>query len=329
MRRPGARLRAIASRLCSAQTLERVIDPLIADLQLEHADATRQRGAWKGRWIRLVAAVALFKVIVLCGGRAMMPLRDARADEHRALVRTIGFSAASMSVLATLLVMVVWRNTPGGTHALQALMVAYLIPQALPLAIPIGLTIGILFGFRGHVPSASSTRVVLTTAVSSSMISFAVLVWLMPSANQAYRQSVAESQGITLGHLRMGVNEMTLSELNNQIDTERRNSTAEPRFVRNLTFSYHQRWSLASATLLLALFALGVLAHRPPSRWILGMAVIGACSAYYASIMLGRSVALDGVVPAFVGAWLPNVVIGLLSMKLFERAWHHRDPIAT
>ena len=36
---PGVRLRVIASRLCGAQTMERVIDPLIADLQLEHAEA--------------------------------------------------------------------------------------------------------------------------------------------------------------------------------------------------------------------------------------------------------------------------------------------------
>ena len=31
---PGVTFRVIASRLCSAQTMERVIDPLIADLTL-------------------------------------------------------------------------------------------------------------------------------------------------------------------------------------------------------------------------------------------------------------------------------------------------------
>ena len=48
---PGVRLRAIASCLCYAQTMERVIDPLIADLQLEHAEANHEGHVWKGRWI--------------------------------------------------------------------------------------------------------------------------------------------------------------------------------------------------------------------------------------------------------------------------------------
>jgi hypothetical protein len=54
--RPGERLRALASRVCSARALERLIDPAIADLQSEHAQATvpgaagaDAGSAWRGR----------------------------------------------------------------------------------------------------------------------------------------------------------------------------------------------------------------------------------------------------------------------------------------
>jgi len=37
----GDRLRSFAHRVCAPPTCERLIDPLIADLQFEHAQATR------------------------------------------------------------------------------------------------------------------------------------------------------------------------------------------------------------------------------------------------------------------------------------------------
>ena len=39
MIRPGDRLRARAARVCRAETMERLIDPLVADLQTEHRRA--------------------------------------------------------------------------------------------------------------------------------------------------------------------------------------------------------------------------------------------------------------------------------------------------
>jgi len=146
---------------------------------------------------------------------------------------------------------------------------------------------------------------VLTMAVGCSAISFAILVWLMPAANlsdRAYRQWVAGGYGIAQGTLRKGVNEMTLTELSGQIDSYRGTAMAESSIVRDLRFSYHQRWSLACATAVLALFAVGVLARRPSSRWTVGLAAIGACFAYYALLFLGRSAVLGGAIPASAGA---------------------------
>ena len=116
------------------------------------------------------------------------------------------------------------------------------------------------------------------------------------------------------------MNEMTLTELSGQIDSYRGTAMARSTIVRDLTFSYHQRWSLACATAVLALFAVGVLARRPSTRWIVGLAAMGACFAYYALLFLGRLAALGGTIPASAGAWFPNVVFVLFSALLLKIA---------
>ena len=39
--RPGTRLRALAARVCSEKTMERLIDPVIGDLQAEYTPSER------------------------------------------------------------------------------------------------------------------------------------------------------------------------------------------------------------------------------------------------------------------------------------------------
>ena len=182
------------------------------------------------------------------------------------------------------------------------------------------MTIGILFGFRGRILSGRSTRILLAMAVACSAMSMATLVWLLPAANQSFREELADGYGIGRRTLSKGMNEMTLSELSGRIDSYQGTAMADSRLVRELTFSYHQRWSLACATAVLALFAVGVLARRQSARWTVGLAAVGACFAYYVLLFLGRSAALGGTIPSCAGAWFPNVVFVLLSMPLLKIA---------
>jgi lipopolysaccharide export LptBFGC system permease protein LptF len=188
----------------------------------------------------------------------------------------------------------------------------YLVPQALPLALPIGVMVGILCGFRGRLVSVRSTRSVLALAVAGAAIAFAVLAWLMPAANQSFREAIAQ---VAPGTLAKGLNEMTITELGAAIQSYR-HAPMEGSPLVHVMFAYHQRWSLACATAILAPFAIGVLACRPSSRWIVGGTALGACLAYYVLLFLGRSAVLSGTAPAFAGAWLPNVVFVLLSALL-------------
>jgi hypothetical protein len=326
---PGLRLRALASRLCSARTLERVVDPLIADLQMEHAEAKQAGDVLKGQWIRLGAGFALLKVIVLCGGRSLLSLEEGTFDEQRAIMRTVTVSTVSMGVVAVLLTAPFLKTLGEAVRAQQVPMFVYLIPQALPLAIPIGFTIGILVGFRGRSVSGRSTRLVLTMAAAWSVMSFAVLAWLMPAANQSFRELAGRAYGIT--KLAKGINEMTLTELGGQIEWYRGTAMAQPRLWGELTFSYHLRYSLACASAVLALFALAVLARRPVARWAVALAAFGACFAYYALLFIGRSATLSGAVPALAASWLPNAVLVLCAilLKLSERSTDHASDAGT
>ena len=56
---PGHRLRTIAAWLCSQRTMERLIDPIVADLQAEYGDEVRQGRVWRSRWIRVAACLVL------------------------------------------------------------------------------------------------------------------------------------------------------------------------------------------------------------------------------------------------------------------------------
>ena len=56
MRPPGTRLRALAARLFAASTMERLVDPAIADLQAEYEEALRSGPKWRSRWIWFVGA---------------------------------------------------------------------------------------------------------------------------------------------------------------------------------------------------------------------------------------------------------------------------------
>ena len=146
MTRPGIRLRRLAARWCRARTMERLIDPVLADLQAEYDDAVRHGGKWRSRWILMTGYVAFLKVVVWHGGEcAMRFLQTWTLEDQRALIRTLRFCIATI-VVVTLLILAppflslgAWNrpNRRGIGHVIM-------IPQALPISIPVGLTLGIL-----------------------------------------------------------------------------------------------------------------------------------------------------------------------------------------
>ena len=178
-----------------------------------------------------------------------------------------------------------------------------LIPQAVPLAIPLGLTFGIAFGMARRTPTRAITKVILLCAVLGSFVSFAIMGWIMPAANQAFRESVARTKGIT-GQLLKGPSEMTLSELKRE---EAIASAGDVRQADAYAWSFHLRFALSGASVVLAGFLLATAGTSAAAR---GLISLGACLVYWGLIYTGEWLAVyHAIVPAIAGAWLPNLVL--------------------
>ena len=318
MPRPGDRLRCIAARRCSAETMERLIDPLVADLQTEYADAIRHGRVWRSRRVRMAGYIAFVKVMAFTACEAsMQTLHDGAADDRQVLRRTIGFSIFDIIVATLGLLVVVFlverEWTPVGLDSRVRLLV-YLIPQVLPLAIPVGLLVGILRGLAGRAVSRRSHVAVLVMALVCSAASFATLAWMIPVAEQAFSRSFVGRDAVK------GPQEMTISELRQRIDSYAATPMAGSRMVRALKFSYYQRWALSSATLVIPLFALSLVPRRYAGRLNPFWVVVGICFVYYQLLNFARETGTSGALPVFVAAWLPNVVFMLGAAALLVAA---------
>jgi lipopolysaccharide export system permease LptF/LptG-like protein len=313
MRPPGSRLRAIASRLCSSATMERLIDPILADLQIEYRAARSAGRLWRSRWIRVAGYASFLKAICVFGlQRLLEPLRDWPGEDRRALNRAMRFSAAAMLAVISLLMLPVLFASRARTDLL-----VFSIPQTLPIAFPVGVTLGIFCGMWGHLISARLTRAILALALGISCASLASTAWLIPAAGDAYVRQIRVTTGIQATFTK-GPIELTQGELRQRIDVLTRSGDAK--LARQFERAYHMKWALPFATFALALFAVSVMRRRPVARSILFAGAIAAGLVYYSLLFAGEMLAQQGALPVIVAMWLPNTVFMLASATLLTKA---------
>jgi len=308
----GDRLRALAVRILDQRTMERVVDPLLADLELEYTEAIHHGRLWRSRWILILGHFAFLKTIAMCQtGLGMRVSQAWTLEDREALSRALKFSVAA-GVVATL-ALAVPPLTNAHVGVVHPRLFVYVVPQAIVLAVPIGFTLGVFLGLRGRTLSVRSTGAVLACAICCSFACLATLAWILPSANQEFRQAVFGQArgGMTV---MKGLNELTLGELSERLRSSSRTGLIDwdP---QELAYAYHMRWALSCATLVLALFALAM-TRRISARWGVAIAASGACFSYYVLMWIGRAGALQEALPAFLGAWLPNAVFALVWLAL-------------
>jgi hypothetical protein len=216
------RLRALAARMLELRTMERVIDPLLADLQMECADANRSGRVWRSRWTLIAGHVVFLKTVAFCEAENVMTLfRGWTADDIAALKRTLGVSVAAITVTTVVLEMPPLLNSPFVLSNPKTIL--YLIPQALVLAVPMGFTVGVFYGLRGRIVSLRSMGAVLACAIFFSLACLAMLAWILPWANQEFPQMVLRHVSGHDGVVAMkGFNELTLGDLSERISSYRR-----------------------------------------------------------------------------------------------------------
>jgi hypothetical protein len=291
---PGHRLRRLASRVCSDETLRRLVDPVIADLQFEYVDAHAGGHRWRARLATLRAALALTRVAV---HRALPLVNDALTADDRAGWR-IGRAALAATILV---VMAVWSlplialvtgayPSMPVTAANVSRLLVYVVPEAWPVATPIGLAIGVLTVCGNRSMARRARAAVALLAAAGTAVAFVLFIWIAPRASQAFRD-LAEPRGIE--------------------------SRINPPGSRGDQFQRIERWTILSGTAVLAAFAVsaaGAARGRPAIRFAAGIA-----AAAYPFVYLPAGVAaLTRVLPVALAAWLPNILYTAVTILLIR-----------
>jgi hypothetical protein len=276
--------------------MERLIDPALTDVQLEHWDAIAQDRPWRSRWIRLAGYFAVLRIIALCV--CERTVGDWRGHEGRAFARAVGCGGAAFVVAVLLLI------SPPAVDGVPANQLVYLLPQALPLAIPVSITLGVFCGLAGTSVPVRLKRATLALAVAGSAGSLTATAWMIPAAGQAFVEHVGVARGKEVTGTK-GAVEMTTNELRRTIDSL--TQSGRPREARKVAFAYYLRWALPCAPFVLAVFALATIPRLPVRRWIPAGTACGACLAYYCFLAAADLVTRQTILPIAAFVWLPNL----------------------
>lgn len=337
MTHPGSKLRALARRFCDQQTMERLIDPAIADLQCEYAEAIRRGQLWRSRWVRIAGYGAVAKVGAIGLGWTSM---DVWSEADGAVSRTLRFSGiATLAILALLIwppVSSIGDSWPRMNAARHAWLVCTLVPQALVIALPLGLMVGILAGLRGRVATGRVRRLLIALGVACGLAMFVLVGWLMPAANQTFREITFHE--ISNGRMVWrGINELTITEIASGHVADRRLASWGLLTATRRAFEVNFRLALASAPLALGLFSLGVAAarRRAAGRLSTGAIAVVSCFAFYVLMYYSRFPAIrvlqatDPVwqhIPEIGAVWGPN--LAFLMAGLFLWRFRKHEPSA-
>jgi Lipopolysaccharide export system permease LptF/LptG len=300
--------RRFLSRHSSAATMEWLVEPILTDIRFEANDACLHGRRWASLWIHTAGVVALVKALVLHGWSHFWSIQEWSREDRHALARTLAYSAIVTAAGIPLLMLPFLLRFPANRTQELA---PYLVPQALPIALPVGLFIGLIYGFRALVVSLRPRTAVVIAAVLCSIASFVALAWVVPASNHAFRRAALNDPAIP-----KGVPELTLGELQSRINRNQQFG----RDVSLMAQTYHARWALAAAPIVLTAWAFLLVGRLPTrGRFLLGIVAVASCVAYYFTMSSGRAAVLYKTIPPIAGAWLPNIVVVVAIVLLPRR----------
>jgi hypothetical protein len=197
---PFAAILRAAAWLFGEDTSARVFAPLVADWDHEqrHAATSWRRGLIAARWTLALVTTA-----------ACMSWRHA-APGWRAARALAGFSIVGTVIL----IAPFFRHLPSGRDPVLQL-IGYLTPQAVALAVPLALLpAAILLGTAATPEAADRLRRRLRAVVAGIVLVTTInLAWVVPEANQAFRETSRAAIGVTTGSLPRGVRELRVADL--------------------------------------------------------------------------------------------------------------------
>jgi hypothetical protein len=291
-------IRRALARVCSAETMTRIVDPVLADVRWERR--LRVFG-----YVDLARALALHAIVSSPRAAGRLWSDDRRAMPRAALLcGAVGLVTAAVLAIPPLLRL----DVPTG----RALL--FLAPQLLILTIPAALLAAIPIALRGVPIHARLIRQTLGLALC--VVGFTlVLPWTFPRTNQAFRVLVARH------HIAPGPNELGFVELRERIRVAREVGGNDAT-VRRLEYSFQNRVALVFAPIPIALLALGLAASRAGRRRPI-VTGVSATILYFGVLLPALSLMtwwlLRGLgAPPIPIAWIPNAVTLGIAALFFQ-----------
>jgi hypothetical protein len=287
---PGERLRHLASRACSDRTMRRLVDPVIADLQFERADALARGDRWRAHVATCRAVAALGRIL----WHGLVPaLRDELATDAMWRIGRAVFAATA------LLTMPIWMLSlfvvaTGGYPSMQVTiahvvrLLLYLSPTALGVTIPMGLSIGVLVVCGSRTPPRHVRATVVLLSIAATALACALFIGIAPLASQAYRD-LASPPGIELRVNQPGSVPYQLEQ--------------------------YGRWALVCGNGVLAAFAATAAAASRRRTWIGAAAGLASLLYPFLSVPIGV-LASERALPVLLAAWLPNLFFATATLLL-------------
>jgi hypothetical protein len=293
--------------------MERVIDPVVTDLQTEYEEAVRAGCRRRAVRIRISGYFAFWKVVGLHAlHRSPRALWNSIADDGWIVGRMIVSSVVALVIVTLLLT--AWPMAEFYSRVHNLTLTLLLLPQAVALSIPIGLSLGIACSVHaGHLRTRTVRRV-LVLGIGATLCAFAAML-MIPNANQAFRVGLAEElgmRGVTEYSLPRGMNELSLSELRRESQKFDAGGFVEK--ARLFKRTYHLRFAIPAATVVLSLLALvtgGVLRRRTRRA----AAMVAALGLYWAALSLAE---WNTSLPVAISVWAPNVVFTAISLAFLR-----------
>jgi hypothetical protein len=285
------------ARICSTGTMARVVDPTLGDVRFEDGHLT-----WRGG-LALARALTTHALLSLPGAVSRL-----WTDDDRALPRAAAAGTVTTLLLAAPLVAfpVVEAHLPLSPWRSAVL----LAPQGLVLALPAALLVAIPVAFRRAPGAQRILRRGLVLSALCAAATFVMLTWVMPDANQTWREEVSARLG-GRAHFDRGPNELSVHELRERIDGLRRTGADRP--ARIYERAYHERLALPSIALPLGVIGIAI----ARSRWGRARPVMTGAAGIVAYVLVFFPAAwlaarLTWFSPA-VAVWTPAVGLAALA----------------
>jgi hypothetical protein len=325
-----SRALAFASRWFDTQTVARVFDPLVADWQREWIDAPRSQ-----RPVVHLKGLLGFCIAIIVSTPVMLQMRAPQRLTDR-IARRIAIGAA----IGTLALMLPFVREIGSLPQ-RGLLILSLIPQALTLAFPFALVpaVDAIRDFNG-LDAPARRAAVSKLAVFAVAFVFFFHGWVMPAANQVYRETALEASVRAQGNANAiaqfgrsrgpvpGVREMSNSEL---LASLVRAANGEPgrnphATATSLQIEINNRAAVAILPVLL-LWRRWRALDLPAGRWFSArhsaIATVAMIVAFGVMTPLSHSFAHAWRMPVGIGSWLTLVflaAIGSLRVWIVERS---------